>query len=116
MCKPCKKEYNARYYIATKERYDDCRAEARKRAQEKRQEKVVEYLSDKRCADCDEGDIRVLEFDHLRDKEFTIGGFKKSWDLIEAEIAKCDVVCANCHRKRTAERSNNYRHRAAMRV
>jgi hypothetical protein len=47
----------------------------------------------------------VLEFDHLADKTFTIseGLRDRNWESVLAEIAKCDVVCANCHRRRTAE-------------
>jgi len=44
-----------------------------------------------------------LEFHH-RDadsKEFGIaqGGILRSWAAILAEAAKCDLVCANCHRE-----------------
>jgi hypothetical protein len=48
----------------------------------------------------------VLEFDHLRDKLFSIGNklSSRSWKSILAEIEKCDVVCANCHRRRTGRR------------
>jgi hypothetical protein len=53
----------------------------------------------------------VLEFDHLRDKEFTIGQALpyRNWQSILDEIAKCDVVCANCHRRRTARRKGSPR-------
>jgi hypothetical protein len=47
-----------------------------------------------------------MDFDHLGDKEFTISNMKNvvSRERLEAEIAKCDVVCSNCHRTRTKER------------
>jgi hypothetical protein len=46
----------------------------------------------------------VLEFDHLRDKRFSIGQdiSRRSWRSILAEMEKCEVVCANCRRRRTA--------------
>lgn len=59
------------------------------------------------CVDCG---FRVhpaaLEFDH-RDREqklFAIARHyhSKAWHVVLAEIAKCDVRCANCHRIRSA--------------
>jgi hypothetical protein len=59
------------------------------------------------CRDC--GGVfppYVLDFDH-RDratKAFNISVAMSNgypWDVILAEVAKCDLVCANCHRVRT---------------
>lgn len=76
---------------------------------------MVEYLQQRCCVDCGETDIIVLEFDHLRDKKANVATLmlrSVEWALIIEEIEKCEVVCANCHRRRTAQRANNYRHRA----
>jgi hypothetical protein len=54
--------------------------------------------------DCGEDDIRVLEFDHVVDKICDIARLVHegaSPEVIEMEIEWCDVVCANCHRRRT---------------
>lgn len=57
--------------------------------------------------DCGESDVVVLEFDH-RDPELkvldvsTMVSNRHSWTDIIAEIEKCDVRCANCHRRKTA--------------
>jgi hypothetical protein len=61
--------------------------------------------------DCGETDPLVLEFDHLRDKRFNIGNALpyRNWASILAEIEKCAVVCANCHRRRTARRIGSVR-------
>lgn len=47
-----------------------------------------------------------LDFDHLRDKKFDIAAMISlgSRRLILEEVAKCEVVCANCHRDRTHRR------------
>lgn len=62
------------------------------------------------CADCGFRDYAgALDFDHVRGvKLFSVS--KKANNRLEtlmSEIEKCDVVCANCHRKRTAERGQS---------
>jgi hypothetical protein len=44
-----------------------------------------------------------MDFDHVRGKKlFNIAeGMQKKLSVLLAEIAKCDVVCSNCHRIRT---------------
>lgn len=67
--------------------------------------RVLEYLRAHPCVDCGEGDPIVLEFDHQRDKAHGIAQLPHAhvrWEVIAAEIAKCEVRCANCHRRRTA--------------
>ena len=64
---------------------------------------------DQPCADCDvKYPPHVMDFDHVRgEKEFGIGEsyYRVGRKRLLAEIAKCDVVCANCHRERTFVRS-----------
>lgn len=59
------------------------------------------------CADCGyNAHPAALQFDHLDPllKSFRIAGsLSRSWAVVLAEIAKCDVVCANCHAIRTVE-------------
>lgn len=60
------------------------------------------------CIDCSELDIRCLEFDHLGDKKFNVSRLLSTAgeDRLRAEIAKCVVRCANCHRKKTSDDFN----------
>src|SRR5258705_2608714 len=105
MCAECKKAYNASYYQRTKDRHNSARRERRKRIQDEAREKVYEYLRTHPCVDCGESDIVVLDFDHLGDKRAGISQMLvdgKTWKDIKAEIEKCQVVCANDHRRRTA--------------
>jgi len=75
---------------------------------------MIEYLADKTCVDCGEHDIRVLELDHLDPqlKKFTISQavrLGKGWEEVEQELKKCQILCANCHKKRTAKQFSWYK-------
>lgn len=62
------------------------------------------------CVDCGVKDWRVIDFDHLPqyEKIDSISGKNAvSWGRkkLDEEIAKCETVCANCHRIRTYSRA-----------
>ena len=68
---------------------------------------LLEYLKDHHCVDCGESNPIVMEFDHLdpTEKKFGISNMMRDyiWVQILKEVDKCEVVCANCHRIRTAK-------------
>src|SRR5436305_6143453 len=105
-CRPCRAVYKQAHYAANRRRYIDAARQRREVTQVERVEYLVTYLRGHPCVDCGEGGPIVLEFDDLRDKEFGIGsGFRdRNWQSVLDEMAKCEVVCANCHRRRTAKR------------
>jgi hypothetical protein len=72
-----------------------------------RTELLFDYFREHPCADCAKSNPLILEFDHVGRKEFDIArGIRgRNWRAVLDEIAKCDVVCANCHRRRTARRA-----------
>ena len=110
-CRPCHAAYHHEHYVANRQRYID-QAKARKDALRlERTRYLLEYFGDHPCADCGETDPLVLEFDHLGGKLFNIGSALtyRNWESILAEIEKCDVVCANCHRRRTKRRAGTMR-------
>jgi hypothetical protein len=111
LCRPCRSAYHREHYEANRQRYID-QARARKQALAvERTTYLIEFFKTHPCLDCGERDPVVLEFDHLGDKAFSIGQALpyRNWQSILEEIAKCDVVCANCHRRRTAERRGSLR-------
>ena len=60
----------------------------------------------KPCVDCKQKFPHyVMDFDHVRGKKLNevsqMVSRHVSIRVLLAEIAKCDVVCANCHRERT---------------
>lgn len=67
------------------------------------------------CISCGEADPLVLEFDHRDrgDKEYAISHLCSprgaNVKRLEAELKKCDVRCANCHRRKTAIECNSWR-------
>lgn len=91
------------YKKKTKQRNKNIRAE--------NYEKLYKYLLEHPCVDCGEDDLVVLDFDHV-DRNLKISAVTflvrsaYSWRAIEEEIKKCEVRCANCHRRRTAKQFN----------
>jgi hypothetical protein len=111
LCRPCRSEYHAEHYQANRERYIDQARERKKALALERTTYLLDYFVSHPCVDCGESDPVVLEFDHLADKLFDIGQSLpyRNWQSILAEIAKCDVVRANCHRRRTGKRRGSLR-------
>ncbi len=60
------------------------------------------YLLEHPCTVCTERDPLVLEFHHTADDK-TACVSSMMWnaglDTLKTEVAKCDVVCANCHKR-----------------
>ncbi len=114
-CKDCVSKYTKKHYLANKAYYLEKATINRRKARQRLREFLLEYYSNHSCTDCGETDPVVLEFDHLRDKYKGIAIMVNralSLVRIKDEIAKCEVVCANCHKRRTARRFNWYKNPA----
>lgn len=75
----------------------------------KRRQEIAAYKMECGCAICGyRGHPDALDFDHLPGHEKT-GNIsqmnKRKWSVVLAEMEKCRVLCANCHRIETASRS-----------
>jgi len=114
-CRDCSRAW----YAANR---DEHQVNTRRRTAAVRREykrRIGEHLRSHPCSDCGESDIRVLDFDHDEGvlkvaavaSLVAAGG---SWSAIEAEIAKCSVRCANCHRRVTSDRAQDWRHHFAV--
>jgi hypothetical protein len=105
-CRPCRSAYGKEHYAANRARYIEQARVQKERLRLERTRSLLDFFESNPCVDCGESDPVVLEFDHLRDKLFDIGSglVQKTWTAVLVEIAKCEVVCANCHRRRTARR------------
>jgi hypothetical protein len=114
-CRDCQHAFNKDYYEGdAKEKHLKQIKERTEAAREVARDFVYQYLLTHPCQSCGERDPNVLEFHHVGSKDLAItrmvtGG----WSIrrIQAEISKCDVLCANCHRKLTAQERGWYRSR-----
>jgi hypothetical protein len=107
-CKDCRREY-------MRQRGDLHRSQSRE-ARDKRRALARAYLTKVlkagACTDCGVTDPAVLEFDHVGPKTLEVGKLVREAYRLErviAEIANCELVCANCHRRRTRQRARSWR-------
>ena len=71
------------------------------RSRHRIREFVEEAKQGKSCLQCGFDDPRALEFHHRKGevKRFRIGSASQyGKKTVKDEIAKCDLICANCHR------------------
>jgi hypothetical protein len=100
-CKLCHNIYTRKHYQENKKYYADKRI----RQVAKVNEWVRKYKTDNPCTDCGKFfHYCQMDFDHLDDKEFSVAMIKSSIARVKKEIAKCELVCSNCHRLRTFSR------------
>ncbi len=98
-CKQCAIQRRIEHYKENKVHYGNYTKQYRQETRNK----IKYYLQQHPCIQCKEIDPIVLEFDHLKDKEYNVADMvgKFGWDRIKKEINKCQVLCANCHRRKT---------------
>jgi len=109
-CRACRSSYGKAHYQRNRGAYLARTKARRHRERDSYWAWLMTYLQSHPCVDCGETDPVVLTFDHreLAEKVDTIGRLlsRSGWKMFLAEVAKCDVRCANCHRERTAEQFN----------
>lgn len=75
-----------------------------------RVKKAALYLKGNKCQACGwQGHPASLTFHHLVNKEFTIANaYSQSWGRVKTELAKCELLCANCHNERHCVYSDEF--------
>jgi hypothetical protein len=108
-CRSCQSAYGKLHYKQHKQAYLVRNRMHRHRSQGRSAYWywLMTYLDSHPCVDCGQAELVVLQFDHRdgTEKVSTIGALlnHSSWERLVAEVAKCDVRCANCHRIKTAQ-------------
>jgi hypothetical protein len=112
-CKYCQSEMGKLHYQNNKHTYNERTRVSKAQALTENRSHISSYLSAHPCVDCGQSDTQLLEFDHVKGQKsrdisdlFTWGF---NWSTIDAEIAKCEVRCANCHRIKTIEQGRSWR-------
>jgi len=102
-CRDCHKEVNRIHYLNNKQAHLQKAANRRVKLRQ-----LINEAKAKPGVDCGVSyPYYVMDFDHREKKNFSISQSWRfrSWAEVLAEIQKCDVVCANCHRERTYNRN-----------
>lgn len=104
-CRTCQSEQRRDWYERNKEKHvaNVYRNKLRKAAEARAY--VWRYLESHPCVDCGISNPVVLEFDHIRGTKVMavseMVGQGYPIEMIQREIDKCVVRCANCHREKT---------------
>jgi hypothetical protein len=112
-CTTCGGEMRDDWYARNRE--DQVKAGMKRRDEYKQvlREYVWNYLTTHPCINCGETDPAALEFHHVRGvKAKEVSVILKngaSLQTLIAEIEKCDILCASCHRKLTAKEKGWYK-------
>ena len=95
------KEYQQKHHQRTKKK----KRKQQNQLKDKRQHLVLEEMQRRggKCAKCGFSDIRALDWHHLdpNDKVNSVSEMirnRVSMDKLQAEVDKCELICANCHR------------------
>lgn len=113
-CKECNKKSSREYYAKNKEKHRKEIYKRREKYKESARKYIWSILTKSKCLDCNEDDPVVLEFDHIdaSNKKHCISSMiqgRFSLNAIKEEINKCEIRCANCHRRKSAINGEYYR-------
>lgn len=109
-CLACHREMARDWYQRNKKKKKRDSRERSKTRRDVARDYVLSRLTE--CADCGETNKVVLEFDHVTGVKIAgisymaRNGF--SVEDIAMEMLKCEIVCSNCHRIRTAKRNKRH--------
>lgn len=105
-CKICCRANSKADYKKSRQSYLRRSAARKEKLRPLARQKVRDYLRKHPCIDCGESDPIVLEFDHVEEKKKCVSEMldgNYTWEQIKEEIVKCEIRCANCHRRKTAK-------------
>lgn len=104
-CKACVRGSGRRHYAKNTSYYKE-KADRRRKVVRPELQEIVQAAKSVPCVDCQRTyPFYVMDFDHVRGEKVAevskLAAQASSKKVLLEEIAKCEVVCANCHRERT---------------
>lgn len=111
-CRSCQKDYDRQRYKA-RAPLERLRSKTKRRNTRAANHAWIDEIKKQPCMDCGGSyHFAAMDFDHRdgEQKAFNVGnalGNGYSERTLRDEIAKCDLVCSNCHRVRTYNRRHN---------
>lgn len=104
-CKECQHLKQSEAYQNKREQYKNSTKKHRQKLRADNQKLLWEFFFLNPCKRCGETNPVVLELDHLSDKKYNISDiiYCHTWESVLKEISKCQVLCSNCHKKKTAK-------------
>jgi hypothetical protein len=123
-CNKCKKQFepkvNWQKYCSPKCRNHNSEKSARTKAfQQNRRDQINQFKLDSGCSKCGyNAHPAALQFNHVAgNKQFNVSqDLKRKWNNTIEEIAKCEVLCANCHAIHSFENNHGWTKRKAKNV
>ena len=110
-CRPCIRIVWREWYYRqpNRKRYLE-KVAVRRRRLTARNRQMLREIKERPCFDCGGSfPYYVMDFDHLEDKVREVSRMTTYGpQQVLAEMAKCDLVCANCHRIRTYQRLRSH--------
>lgn len=107
VCRECNSERNKIHYELNSDKVKARTFKRKKIVVNNNVQYIWNYLKKHPCIDCQESNPIVLEFDHVRGtKRLALSQLVRRGNCLQTiviEISKCEVRCANCHRKKTAK-------------
>ena len=111
-CRECGRVSSATYYRNNSTKHKQVASTNRDVVRRNNQRQLFALLLRSACSDCGERDPLVLEFDHTGKKKATISRMianGHSWARILEEIGNTQILCANCHRRKTSRQQRHFR-------
>ncbi len=104
-CKVCQNLKQSDAYKSKQKVYSSKHKKYRADLRKQNQKLLWEFFESNPCVRCGETNPVLLDLDHLSDKKYNISQiiYSHTWDSVCEEMAKCQVLCCSCHRKKTAK-------------